>query len=125
MGSLSSQLMGRKFGHLAVTQWRESLSLLACLLLYAFITGTPRDATRQFIKPRSAMAYPLAIIRCFGRWSVPMPSYKMLRSALAGLSRMYLDFHGPYSLAPRRAEPMKFSMMRAICNIEPNGQRVG
>ena len=31
-----------------------------------------------------------------------------------GLMRMYLAYHGPHSLAPRRAEPMKFVMMLAI-----------
>ena len=36
--------------------------LLACLLLHAFASGRPRDRSRLFIKPRSALAYPLAIV---------------------------------------------------------------
>ena len=98
--------------------------LLAVLLLRAFATCKPRDPKRHFIKPRSALAYPLAIIRIFSRWGVPMPSYKMLKSAVGGLSRTYLSYHGPYSLAPTRAEPMKFSMVRAL-NAIPDGARVG
>ena len=45
-------------------------------------------------------AYPLAIIRVFSRWGVPMPSYKMLKAAVGGLARTYIDYHGPYSMAP-------------------------
>jgi hypothetical protein len=37
--------------------------LLACLLLHAFAVGRPRDRSRAFIKPRSALAYPLAIVK--------------------------------------------------------------
>jgi hypothetical protein len=74
--------------------------LLACLLLHAFAVGRPRDRSRAFIKPRSALAYPLAIVRIFARWGVTMPSYKVLKAAVAGLSRAYLSYYGPYSLAP-------------------------
>jgi hypothetical protein len=98
--------------------------LLAALMFHAYATCKPRDPTRSFIKPRSAMAYPLAIIRIFARWSVPMPSYKMLKAALNGIARMYVQYHGPYSMAPRRSEPMKFSMVRALDAI-PDGVTVG
>ncbi|KAL1521646.1 hypothetical protein AB1Y20_021303 [Prymnesium parvum] len=37
-----------------------------------------------------------------------------------GLMRLYVEYHGPHSLAPRRAEPMKFTMMRSIFAISPN-----
>lgn len=77
-----------------------------------------------FIKSRSAMAYPLAIMRVFGRWGVVMPSYKLLRGAMAHLSRLYIAHHGPHSLAPRRAEPMKFAKVRAMHAIS-QGTRVG
>ena len=97
--------------------------LLAALMFHAFSTCKPKDAKRSFIKPRSAMAYPLAIIRIFARWSVPMPSYKMLKAALQGIARMYVAYHGPYSMAPRRSEPMKFSMVRALDAI-PDGASV-
>ena len=95
--------------------------LLACLLLHAFATGRPRDRSRAFIKPRSALAYPLAIVRVFARWGVTMPSFKVLKAAVAGLSRAYLSYYGPFSLAPRRAEPMKFSMVRELYAIPASG----
>ena len=95
--------------------------LLAALMVYAFAIGVPKDPARQFIKPRSAFAYPLAIIRVFGRWGISLPSYKALKAAVAGLCRLYLQYHGPHSLAPRRAEPMKFSMVRDINRISLAG----
>ena len=95
--------------------------LLACLLLHAFSTGRPRDRSRAFIKPKSALAYPLAVVRIFARWGVTMPSHKMLKAAVAGLSRAYLAYYGPMSLAPKRAEPMKFSMVRELYAIPSTG----
>ena len=88
--------------------------LLAVLLLHAFAVCKPRDNSRSFIKPRSALAYPLAIIRIFARWGILLPGYKALVAAMNGLMRLYIAYHGPHSLAPRRAEPMKFNVMRAI-----------
>ena len=99
--------------------------LLAVLMLHAFAVCRPQQRDRLFIKPRSALAYPLAIIRVFGRWGVPMPSYKMLKAALCGLLRLYLAYHGPYSLSPRRAEPMRFSMVRAMDAIKPSSRVSG
>ena len=97
--------------------------LLAALMLYAFAVCKPTDTRREFIKPRSALAYPLAIIRIFGRWGIVLPGYKALVAALSGLMRAYLLYHGPYSLAPKRAEPMRFSMVGAIDAI-PDGAQV-
>ena len=93
---------------------QKQAHLLAVLLMYAFAVCVPVDRSREFVKPRSALAYPLAIIRIFGRWGIVMPGYKSLIAAMNGLMRMYLAYHGPHSLAPKRAEPMKFSMMRSI-----------
>ena len=98
--------------------------LLAALLMYAFAVCKPTDKTRAFVKPRSALAYPLAIVRIFGRWGIVMPGYKAVVAALNGLMRAYLLYHGPYSLAPKRAEPMKFSMVRDMNQIE-DGTQVG
>ena len=53
-----------------------------------------------------------------------MPSYKMLKAAVAYLSRLYLAYYGPYSLAPHRAEPMKYSMVVHMDTI-PDGETVG
>lgn len=70
------------------------------------------------IKPRSALVFPLAIIRVFGRWGIFLLGYyEALVAAMNGCMRLYLLYHGPYSLAPKRAKPMKFSMMRAICSL--------
>lgn len=88
--------------------------LLAVLLLHAFSVCKPRNPTRAFINPRSALAYPLSIIRVFGRWGITMPGYTPLVAAMNGCMRQYVVYHGPHSLAPKRAEPMEFSMMRAI-----------
>ena len=98
--------------------------LLACLLMHAFVTCKPRDVSNQYIKPRSALAYPLAIIRIFRRWGITMPGYKNILAQLHGICRMYVAHHGPHSLAPRRAEPMKFSMVRDMLNIQ-DGARIG
>ena len=95
--------------------------LLAILMLYASAVCVPKTPGRQCIKPRSALAYPLAIIRIFNRWGVPMPGYKALQAQFLGLSRAYLAYHGPKSLAPKRAEPMRFSMVRTINNIPLDG----
>mmetsp|Transcript_34145 Transcript_34145/g.89816 ORF Transcript_34145/g.89816 Transcript_34145/m.89816 type:complete len:267 (+) Transcript_34145:731-1531(+) len=91
--------------------------LLACLLLHAFTICKPKDPTRHFVRPRSALAYPLAICRIFRRWGVETPSYKMLVSELHGMSRLYLEYHGPHSLAPHRAEPMQFKMVRRMLEV--------
>ena len=99
--------------------------LLACLMMYAHVWCSPRTRGAQFIKPRSALAYPLAICRIFKRWGVQMPGYRALAAAFAGLMRSYLAHHGPGSLAPRRAEPMKFSMMRAIYRAAPTVRVAG
>ena len=83
-------------------------------MLHDFAICTPRAKGTQFIKQAAVgttLAYALAIVRIFSRWGVVMPSYKQLKAALAHLSRLYLAYHGPYSLAPRRAEPMKYSMV--------------
>ena len=72
--------------------------LLAALLMYAFAVCRPTDRSRAFIKPRSALAYPLAIVRIFSRWGVVMPAYKAVAAALNGLMRAYLLYHGPYTL---------------------------
>jgi hypothetical protein len=78
------------------------------------------------IKPKSALAYPLAITRIFARWGVTMPSYKVLKAAVAGLARSYLAYYGPMSLAPKRAEPMKFGMVRELYAIPSAGTvRIG
>ena len=95
--------------------------LLAALLMYAFTVCKPKSKDRNFIKPSSALAYPLAIIRIFGRWGVFMPGFKHVSKALDGLRRLYLSHHGPHSLAPKRAENMKFSMVSSLQRIPTDG----
>jgi hypothetical protein len=95
--------------------------LLAILMLYASAVCVSKTPGRACIKPRSALAYPLAIIRIFNRWGTPMPGFKLLQAQLNGLSRAYIAYHGPKSLAPRRAEPMRFYMVRDMNNIPADG----
>ena len=95
--------------------------LLAALLMYAFTVCKPKSKGRQFVKPSSALAYPLAIIRIFGRWSILMPGFKYVSKALDGLKRLYLAHHGPHSLAPKRAENMRFSMVASMQRIPADG----
>ena len=64
--------------------------LLAILMLYASAVCVSKTPGRVCIKPRSAMAYPLAIIRIFNRWGTPMPGFKLLQAQLNGLSRAYI-----------------------------------
>ncbi|KAL3922090.1 MAG: hypothetical protein SGPRY_004684 [Prymnesium sp.] len=84
----------------------------------AFSTCVPRAKDHAFIKPRSAEAYPLAIIRIFGRWGVTLSTRKALKATLHHLSRLYMERHGPHSLAPRRAEPMKYAMVHVMLEID-------
>ena len=84
--------------------------LLACLVLHAYSVCKPKTKDRHFIKPASALAYAIAIIRIFKRWTIAMPGFGLVKAACDGLSRMYLALHGPHSLAPRRAEAMTFVM---------------
>ena len=98
----------------ARTRPERNAHLLAVLMLHAFAYCRPRTKGALFIKPKSALAYPLAVIRIFARWAVTMPSYKYIKSSLAHLCRLYIAHHGPYSLVPRRAEPMKFAMVLKI-----------
>ncbi len=55
------------------------------------------------------------------RLDMETPSYKVLKAAVAGLARSYLAYYGPMSLAPKRAEPMKFSMVRELYSIPSSG----
>jgi hypothetical protein len=101
----------------ARTRPERCAHLLAALMLYASAVCTPRTPGRCAIKPSSALAYPLAIIRIFGRWGVQMPSYKLMRAALNYLSRLYVNYHGPHSLTPKRAEPFKYQMLLKVVAV--------
>ena len=65
-----------------------------CLMLYASAVCVTKTPGRKFIKPRSALAYPLAIIRIYGRWGIAMPGYRAMKGQLHGLMRQYLAYHG-------------------------------
>ena len=96
--------------------------LLAVLLMYASAVCKPKTPGRQCIKPRSALAYPLAIIRIFGRWGIVMPGFKSLKVALHGLMRQYILYHGTHSLQPQRAEPMRFTTVTRINQLARDGR---
>ena len=108
----------------------KNAHLLATLMLYAVSVCVPKQkrgtVRKRFIKPRSALAYPLAIVRIFGRWGVTLPGYKMLKAALHGLMRSYVAVHGHLALAPHRAEPMRFEMVRTMHDVRADGtNRIG
>lgn len=103
---------------------QRTAHLLACLLLHAFAVCAPKSKNNLFIKPESALAYPLAIIRCYAGWGIALPGAKMLKQHVACLKRVYVQRHGSTSLAPRRAEPMRFSMVARMQAIKP-GSKVG
>ena len=102
---------------------RES-KLLGLFALWIYPRLKPRSRADRWAKPRSALAYPLAIIRIFQRWQVALPSVRNVRAQIRGLLRVAVNVFGPGSLAPRRKEPFTMDMLRAICAI-PNGASVG
>ena len=106
---------------------QKNAFLMAVLMLYAYARCKPKDKTRRWIRPNSAYSYPIAIKRIFRRWGVDMPGHRMTVAQLQGLKRGYLAHYGALSLAPKRAEPMKFSMVREIHAIQldsiVNGRR--
>lgn len=71
--------------------------LLAALMMHAFAICRPQTAEASFIRPRSVMAYPLAIMRIFARWGITMSPYKLLQGVVSHLSRLYVAHHGPHS----------------------------
>ena len=95
--------------------------LLAMLVLHAYAVCKPKSKRNLFIKPSSALAYALAIIRIFGRWGVKMPGYPFVAKAVDGLKRGYIAYHGTYSLAPKRAENMTFAMVMRLHRIPIDG----
>ena len=94
--------------------------LLTSLMMYVRLYCRPKRRGYTFIKPKSCLAYPLAIIRIYKRWGINLPGYKQLLACLAGMCRRYVEQHGPNSLTPNKVEPMKFTMARAIFDL-PNG----
>ena len=63
--------------------------LLAALMLRAFSIAKPKSKARKFIKPSSALAYLLAVIRIFARWGVVMPNYRALKAQTAVLIQTF------------------------------------
>ena len=98
--------------------------LLSVLMLRAFSIAKPKSKARRFVKPSSALAYPLAIVRIFGRWGVKLANYDALRAQTSVLIQTYHEYHGPLSLCPTQVEPMKFSVIRQIDSV-PDGTTVG
>ena len=94
--------------------------LLTALMMYVRMYCRPRNNDREFIKPKSCLAYPLAIIRIYKRWGITLPGIKPLLACLQGMCRAYIVRHGSNSLTPHKAEPMKFCMARAIFDIADN-----
>ena len=98
--------------------------LLTSLMLYARMWCVPKQPGQPNIRPKSCLAYPLAIIRIYKRWGIALPGYKQLCACLQGMCRAYVNHHGPGSLTPRKAEPFRFEMARAIYDL-PDGTNIG
>ena len=98
--------------------------LLTSLMVYARMWCLPKEKGQAYIRPKSCLAYPLAVIRIYKRWGIALPGYKHLCACLQGMCRAYVNHHGPESLTPKKAEPIRFEMSRAIFDIE-DGQQIG
>jgi hypothetical protein len=84
-------------------------------MLYASAVCVSKTPGRACIKPRSALAYPLAIIRIFNRWGTPMPGFKLLQAQLNGLSRAYIAYHGPKSLTTGAYCSVPANLLDGLC----------
>ena len=97
-------------------------ALLAGFLLYVYPRMKGKGG-RSWAKPNSAFQYVLALLRCFRRWDVPMPSAKAVKDKLKGLMRAFCDAYGPLAVAATRKEPMLFSMVATMLRV-PMGTNV-
>ena len=97
--------------------------MLAGFLLHVYPTMSGK-AGRRWAKPRSAFAHIHAVIRCFKRWSVPMPKATTVEHQLRGLLRGYENHYGKLVLAPQRKAPIRYSMIERLHDIS-DGQRLG
>ena len=98
-------------------------TLLAGYLLFVYPRMQGKRG-RRWAKPGSAFQYVLALLRCFARWSVPMPKAKVVRLQLRGLMRSFCDAYGPLALAATRKEPIKYPMIAKLL-ATPDGTKVG
>jgi len=98
--------------------------LLSLFALWVYPRMKPRSRDARWAKPASALAYPLAIIRIFGRWGVHLPKITGVRAHMAGLMRVAVVVFGSGFLVPQRKEPLTLDMIEQIRYIPP-GAAVG
>lgn len=91
-------------------------TILATFLLWVYPKMKGKQG-RAWAKPRSAMAYVLAIIRIFRGWKLILPPAKVVKNELHGLLRSFVNVYGVHALMPRRREPMKYVMIRAMQDV--------
>ena len=97
--------------------------LLAGYLLFIYPRMKGKHG-RRWAKPGSAFQYVLALLRCFKRWDIPMPSARTVKLRVRGLMRAFCEAYGPLALAATRKEPMKYSMITTMLEL-PNGSTIG
>ena len=69
-------------------------------------------------KARSALAYPLAVMRIFNRRKVPMPKAKVLKGELDALLRMHKQVHGVVANGPQRKHPLLPAQWQAVEDLK-------
>ena len=106
------------------THYEREAELLGFFAIWVYPRLKPRSKAYRWAKPRSALAYPLALIRIFGRWGVVMPSINSVRAKVNGLMRVVVVVFGVDFLTPTRKEPFTLKMIEDIAAIVP-GTRVG
>ena len=87
--------------------------MLASFLLWVYPLMRGKQG-RRWAKPASAFQYVLALIRIFRRWDIALPSAKTVKQKVRGLMRAFKDVYGAMALAPKRKEPMRYSMLQRI-----------
>ena len=95
---------------------RESI-ILAHFALWVYPRIKPRSSSATWAKPSSALAYPLAMIRIFGRWGVHLPKITSIRAEMSGLMRTVVNVFGSRFLVPHRKDPLTLDMIQAVANI--------
>ena len=91
--------------------------LLTALMVLAKLTCKAKKGGGSFIKPKSCLAYPLAIMRIYKRWGIALPGIGKIKACLQGMCKQYIAHHGPHSITPKKAEPMKFKMAQDIFDL--------
>jgi hypothetical protein len=97
---------------------RETLLLLNTFVL-CFEWMVPKDRSKRCVKPDSVWSVLLVIYRVSARMGIELVPKKLLRLALKGANRVYMDKHGPGSLVPKRKDPYSPEDIAAVWALPP------